>query len=150
MDRHKCPFHGKIIPRDELGNPQDSRPLDAPKSEAAAQEHPAAWQDPELLRDIEGATGLDLGSSSSSSLGRAGGAGKGGKGKGSGKKGKGKAKKYPGLTDIRKIENTSRNRLEKRILSRQAMKRVAAAMNRVDQRRYMDKFGNNFNYSIKQ
>lgn len=75
----------------------------------------AAWQDPELLRDIEGATGLDLGSTSS---GRTGQKGKGGKGKGSGKKGKGKAKKYPGLTDIRKINKTSRNRLEKIVMNR--------------------------------
>ena len=75
-----------------------------------------AWQDAELLRDIEGATGLDLGSSSASTSGGKG--GKGGKGKGKGKKGKGKAKKYPGLTDIRKINNTSRNRLEKIVMNR--------------------------------
>ncbi|XP_041477105.1 UV-stimulated scaffold protein A-like [Lytechinus variegatus] len=141
MDRQKCPFHGRIIARDEHGNPQDGS-----STMVKEEETDKAWQDPELLRDIEGAIGLDLGSASSS--GTTGQTGKGGKGKGGGKKGKGKAKKYPGLTDIKKINNTSRKRLEKIVMNRGAVKRVAAAMSKVDQKRYMDKFGNNFNYAL--
>lgn len=62
------------------------------------------WRDPELEADIEAALGIDLGSSK-------------GKKKGKGK-GKGKQKKYPNLTDITEVKNTSRNRLEKKIFKR--------------------------------
>ena len=67
------------------------------------------WQDPELLRDIEAATGVNL----------------------QVKKGKGKGKKSSesGLTNIREKMNTVRNRLEKKIFNRSSMKRVAADLN---------------------
>ena len=61
------------------------------------------WRDPELQADIEAALGVDLGS-------------KKGKGKGKGKKSK--EPKYPNLTDINTVKNTSRNRLEKKVLSK--------------------------------
>ncbi len=53
------------------------------------------------MRDIHAQTGMDL---------------KVTKGKGKGK-GKGKKKKYGNMTDIDKIKNTSRVRLEKRVFN---------------------------------
>lgn len=61
----------------------------------------ADWRDAELMRDIEAATGEDLGSER---LG--------------GKKGKGKKKKYPHLSDLKQSSNTSRCRLEKKVFNK--------------------------------
>lgn len=71
----------------------------------------SSWQDPELLRDIEAATGLNL----TVKKGKGKQVNKKGKGKGKGKKG---AKKYPGLTDLTLKTNTSRKRLEKRVFNK--------------------------------
>ncbi|XP_022091851.1 UV-stimulated scaffold protein A-like [Acanthaster planci] len=134
MDRFKCPFHGKIIPRDEQGKPQN--PEDKAKFQLTEEQEKQAKSllaDAELQKDIEGGLGIDLGSTSS------------GKGKGD-KKGKGKAKKYPNLTDLSKTSNTAMNRLEKKVLNKSALRRVANAMNKLEQRRYHDKYANNFNY----
>lgn len=58
------------------------------------------WQDPEFMKDVEAATGVDLGSSRYS------------------KKGKGKKKKHPNLTDLRECANTARARLEKKVFAK--------------------------------
>lgn len=58
------------------------------------------WQDPEFMKDVEAATGVDLGSSRYS------------------KKGKGKKKKHPNLTDLRERANTARARLEKKVFAK--------------------------------
>jgi len=106
-DRFKCPLHGKIIPRDNMGNPTRLEDKKLPHEENQAVNDD--WQDPELLRDIEAATGVNL----------------------QVKKGKGKGKKSSesGLTNIREKMNTVRNRLEKKIFNRSSMKRVAADLN---------------------
>eukprot|EP00094_Tigriopus_californicus_P007157 TCALIF_06890-PA protein Name:"Similar to uvssa UV-stimulated scaffold protein A (Danio rerio)" AED:0.18 eAED:0.18 QI:313/0.75/0.2/1/1/1/5/0/946 len=106
-DRVKCPLHGKIIPRDNMGNP--SNLADKLALEKIAQDKMAAnpdWQDPQLLQDIKASTGKDL------RIVR----------KGDKKKQK---RKFPGLTDIGAIENNTRARLEKKIFNRSSMKRVA-------------------------
>lgn len=64
------------------------------------------WRDPELMREIEAATGEDLGSSKTY-----------GKGKKAGK-GKGKKRKHPNLTDLKQTANTSRSRLEKKVFNK--------------------------------
>ncbi|NXS57881.1 UVSSA protein, partial [Brachypteracias leptosomus] len=133
QDRIKCPFHGKIIPRDESGIPVNAE--DRAREEKMKFEKQAAqpeWRDPEFMREVEAATGMDLGSSKSN--------GKGGKKKG-------KKKKYPNLTDLKQQANTSRSRLEKKVFNKGAMKRVVKAMNRVDQRKH-EKFANQFNYAL--
>lgn len=61
------------------------------------------WRDPEFMREIEAATGLDLGSSKSN---------------GKGQKKKGKKQKYPNLTDLKQQANTSRSRLEKKVFNK--------------------------------
>lgn len=52
------------------------------------------------MRDIEAATGEDLGSDRVA------------------KKGKGKKKKYPNLSDLKQSANTSRSRLEKKVFNK--------------------------------
>ncbi|KAL3863835.1 hypothetical protein ACJMK2_005563 [Sinanodonta woodiana] len=144
MDRVKCPFHGKIIARNDLGQPCDPQDIEKlVKEEAAKQDETVPdWQDPELLADIEAATGVDLGSK---------GKGKGkvkGRGKEKGRgKGKSKEKKYPDLTDISAIKNTARSRLEAKVLSKSSLKRVCTAMDQIAYKRIRDKFGNQFNYA---
>ena len=82
----------------------------------------------EVTRDIELATGMDLGSK---------------------KNKKGKKRKHPGLTDLKKNSNTSRARLERIVLNKEALKRVAEETDRVRKRIIDEKFGNNFNYALK-
>ncbi|NXH15567.1 UVSSA protein, partial [Bucco capensis] len=133
QDRIKCPFHGKIIPRDEAGIPIHAE--DRAREEKMRLEKQAAqpeWRDPEFLRELEAATGVDLGSSKSN--------GKGGKKKG-------KKNKYPNLTDLKQQANTSRARLEKKVFNKGAIKRVGKAMNQMDQRKH-EKFANQFNYAL--
>ncbi|KAJ8387393.1 hypothetical protein AAFF_G00157700 [Aldrovandia affinis] len=59
QDRVKCPFHGVIVPRDELGAP--TRPEDAARLEKERrkreEEQQPDWRDPQLMREIELATG---------------------------------------------------------------------------------------------
>uniref|UniRef100_G3MLP6 UV-stimulated scaffold protein A C-terminal domain-containing protein n=1 Tax=Amblyomma maculatum TaxID=34609 RepID=G3MLP6_AMBMU len=52
-DRFKCPLHGPVVARDDLGNPRDP---------SLAQPAPSLpdWQEPGLLRDLEAATGAQL------------------------------------------------------------------------------------------
>ncbi|NXN95354.1 UVSSA protein, partial [Rhinopomastus cyanomelas] len=133
QDRIKCPFHGKIILRDDLGVPVNAE--DRAREEKMRFEKQAAhpeWRDTEFMREVEAATGLDLGSSRTNEKG--------------GKK-KGKKQKYPNLTDLKQQANTSRSRLEKKVFDKGAMKRVVKAMNRVDQRKH-EKFANQFNYAL--
>lgn len=126
QDRLKCPFHGKIIPRDDSGQPLD--PDDRAREQRRQQARPD-WQDPEFLKDVEAATGVDLGSSRYS------------------RKGKGKKRKYPNLTDLRERANTARARLEKKVFAKASVQRVAAAMNQMDQKKH-EKFANQFNYAL--
>lgn len=128
-DRIKCPFHGVIVPRDEAGkciNPEDEEKLTV-KAEKEKQEIPD-WQDPQLLKEIQAATGLDLKMPEKN------------------KRRKKKDSKYPGLTDIKKKQNTVTRRLEKKVFKRGTVKRIAATLDKFDHRRFRDKFGDQFNY----
>lgn len=138
MDRVKCPFHGKIIGRDEYGIPSEpgQQNMASTSTQGQLEEEFNDWQDPELQADIEGALGVDLGSKK-----------KKGKGKGKGKKSK--EPKYPNLTDINVVENPARTRLEKKVLNKSAMKRVNEVMDNLAYKRIRDRFGNQFNYSLK-
>ena len=104
-DRLKCPLHGKVIARDNMGSPVEKN--DSIKT--LPQETDNDWQDPELLGDIEAATGINL--------------------KMPNKKGKGKKSKESNLTNIKAMQNTVRKRLEKKIFNRSSMKRVATDLN---------------------
>ncbi|XP_074660261.1 UV-stimulated scaffold protein A-like [Tubulanus polymorphus] len=133
MDRVKCPFHGKIIPRDEQGKPADPKQLPTKtKGKQKDREELPAWEDPELLRDIEAAKGLKLFPT-----------------KKKGKKKKGKHEDHSGLTDIKKRQNTTRTRLATRIFNKAVQKRVNSAMDSIDSKRVNDRFSNQFNYAFK-
>lgn len=58
------------------------------------------WQDPELMRDVEVAVGVDLGSS------RAGG------------RGRGKRRRHPGLTNLKQQACTARTRIAKKVFAK--------------------------------
>ncbi|KAK2849566.1 hypothetical protein Q5P01_009400 [Channa striata] len=130
QDRLKCPFHGQIIPRDQEGRPcrQEDR-LREEEEERRKREQQPDWRDAELMRDIEAATGENLGSDRV------------------GKKGKGKKKKFPNLSDLKQSDNTSRSRLEKKVFNKSSMRRVAQVMSKADRRKH-DKFSNQFNYAL--
>ncbi|CAK6977859.1 UV-stimulated scaffold protein A isoform X2 [Scomber scombrus] len=131
QDRLKCPFHGPIIPRDEEGRPsrQEDRRREEKEERRKLEAQPDLW-DAEMMRDIELATGADLGSES---LGKK-------------KKGK-KKKKYPNLSDLKQNANTARSRLEKKVFNKGSMRRVADAMSKSDRRKH-EKFSNQFNYAL--
>lgn len=130
QDRLKCPFHGKIIPRDDTGRPL--HPEDRAREQRQQLQRQAErpdWQDFEFMRDVEVATGVDLGSSRA------------------GRRGKGKRRKHPGLTDLKQQANTSRTRIAKKIFAKAAVQRVVTAMNQTDQKKH-EKFANQFNYAL--
>ncbi|XP_037531038.1 UV-stimulated scaffold protein A [Nematolebias whitei] len=131
QDRVKCPFHGRIIPRNHEGQPiREEDKQREEQAERKRREQQPDWHDAELMRDIEAATGEDLGSD-----------------RVSGKKGKGKKKKYPNLSDLKQSSNTARSRLEKKVFNKSAVRRVAQVMSKADQRKH-DKFSNQFNYAL--
>ncbi|XP_026213993.1 UV-stimulated scaffold protein A isoform X2 [Anabas testudineus] len=130
QDRLKCPFHGQIIPRDQEGRPcrREDRLREEAEERRKREEQPD-WRDADLMRDIEAATGENLGSDRVA------------------KKGKGKKKKYPNLSDLKQRANTSRSRLEKKVFNKSTMRRVAQVMSKADGRKH-DKFSNQFNYAL--
>ncbi|KAM6999958.1 UV-stimulated scaffold protein A [Tautogolabrus adspersus] len=130
QDRRKCPFHGPIVPRDQDGRPcrKEDR-LKEEREERRKREEQPDWRDAELMRDIEAATGENLGSDRV------------------GKKGKGKKKKYPNLSDLKQNANTARSRLERKVFNKSSMRRVAEVMSKADGRKH-EKFSNQFNYAL--
>ncbi|KAF7649223.1 hypothetical protein LDENG_00144790 [Lucifuga dentata] len=132
QDRVKCPFHGRIIPRDEEGRPcrQEDRLREEQEQRRRREEQPD-WREAELMQDIEAATGENLGSDRLAKKG----------------KGKKKKKKYPNLSDLKQNANTSRSRLQKKVFNKSSMRRVAEVMHKVDKRKH-EKFSNQFNYAL--
>ncbi|BES93154.1 Uncharacterized conserved protein (DUF2043) [Nesidiocoris tenuis] len=124
-DREKCPLHGVIVDRDDEGkivNPEDEEKVKKSKNTPDVPD----WQDPKLLAEIKAATGLDL--------------------KIPAKGQRLKRKKHPGLTDLNKKPDTPESRLSKKIFNKGAMKRVANTLDKLDRKRFRDKFGDQFNY----
>ena len=58
----QCPFHGKIIARDEQGNPTDPTDIArlAEKKFKESKEGIVDWEDPELQADIQLQMGIQL------------------------------------------------------------------------------------------
>lgn len=145
-DRVKCPFHGKIIPRDETGSPVNTTGAgsdltttseeNATSTSKERDKDSAATDWKEIGLEIEAATGLDLGGKSKR------------KRKSHSKRGDKKKLKGSGLTDLKKQKNTAKARLEKIVLNKKAMQRVADEMNSIATKRCLDKFANQFNYSL--
>ncbi|KAF6205498.1 hypothetical protein GE061_019671 [Apolygus lucorum] len=124
-DRQKCPLHGVIVDRDEEGNIVNPEDEEKVKKSTKAPEVPD-WQDPKLLAEIKAATGVDL--------------------KMPVKGQRLKKKKHPGLTDINPKVDTPESRIANKIFNKRSLKRVAATLDKLDQKRYRDKFGDQFNY----
>lgn len=141
-DRVKCPFHGKIVPRDETGTPINRAGVEGSSTSTCASDEPnqdsSATDWKEIQLEVEAATGLDLGGKSKQ------------KRKSHTKAGAKKEFKSPGLTDLKKEKNTARNRLGKIVLNKKAMRRVADQMDHIATKRHHEKFANQFNYSLKQ
>ena len=100
MDRYKCPFHGRIIARNQQGEAEDERIRQQEDEQRAKKRTIPEWQDPEMLEDIRLATGIDLRIDERK------------------KKKKKKKKIESGLTELGLEENTARKRLEKKIFKR--------------------------------
>ncbi|XP_033069322.1 UV-stimulated scaffold protein A isoform X1 [Trachypithecus francoisi] len=129
QDRLKCPFHGKIIPRDDKGRPLDPEDRAREQRRQLQKQERPEWQDPELMRDVEAATGQDLGSSRYSG------------------KGRGKKRRYPSLTNLKAQADTARARIGRKVFAKAAVRRVVTAMNQMDQKKH-EKFSNQFNYAL--
>ena len=100
MDRYKCPFHGRIIARDEQGRAADDKIRYQEEEQQRAKKRAIPeWQDPEMLEDIRLATGIDLRMDAAN------------------KRKKKKKKIESGLTDLNKEHDTVRNRLERKLLN---------------------------------
>ncbi|XP_075994796.1 UV-stimulated scaffold protein A isoform X2 [Genypterus blacodes] len=131
QDRLKCPFHGRIVPRDGKGRPckQEDR-LREEQEERRKREEQPDWRDAELMRDIEAATGEDLGSERLSKNGK-----------------RKKKKKYPNLSDLKQNANTARSRLQRKVFNKSSMRRVSQVLSKADRRKH-EKFSNQFNYAL--
>jgi hypothetical protein len=98
MDRYKCPFHGRIIARNDQGQAVDERiRVQEEEQQQAKKRSIPAWQDPEMLADIRLATGIDLRMT---------------------EKKKRKKKNESNLTELGIEEDSARKRLEKKLFNR--------------------------------
>ena len=59
-------------------------------------------------------------------------------------------KKHPGLTDLKVEVDTPRARLERKVMSKKALKRVSTSVDAANAKKYKDKFGYSFNYALSQ
>lgn len=91
-DKVKCPFHGKIIPRDHNGIPIDEVKRLEEERERNRKPVVPEWQDPQLLAEIKSATGVDLTMPK-----------------------KGRKTKQPRLADAKTCDLTPQQRLQKRL-----------------------------------
>lgn len=123
-DRFKCPFHGRIVPRDDLGRVVDLENKIILEKEK--KQNVPDWQDPQLLRDIQYQTGVDLKMPEKGS--------------------RRKRKRNSNLTNLKKEQDTPRTRLEKKVFKKSSVKKVANILDGIDQRKFRDKFGDQFNY----
>ena len=143
-DRLKCPFHGKIIPRDESGKPAAQQESDVPDEAPDPASGAIAANEPnwrEIQPEIEAATGLNLGgrrkrkvktTSSTTEEQKL-----------------SKKAKYARLTNLKKSTNTPRTRLEKKVLSERAVRRVTEQMGSITRKINKDRFSHQYNYAMQ-
>ena len=128
MDRFKCPIHGKIVARDEQGNVvNESDKLEKEKSTKQVN----AWEDEELIADINAATGNSIKITSKNKKGQ-------------------KNRPDKNITNLKKEANTTKSRLEKKLLDPKQLRKVGSIMESIERRQYNEKFHHNFNYSLSQ
>lgn len=127
MDRHKCPLHGKIVPRDKLGRINDGTGNATIGDESAPAVMP--WQDAELIADINAATGQNLMPVNSKNTRK-------------------RKSRNGNLMDKNEEKNTSRQRLAKRLLNSKNLRKIGSILDSIEQKQNHQKFHHNFNYSI--
>ena len=88
QDKQNCPFHGRIIIRDNEGLPIDDA-LRKEELDLRAEKKLNEWRDPNYLKMLSERTGIDL---TGAALGK-------------------RKRKYPNLIDIKVEHNTPRKRL---------------------------------------
>ena len=54
------------------------------------------------------------------------------------------------MVDLRKSEDTVRKRLEKRVFNKGSLKRVAATLDRLEESKHREKYGDQFNYMFSK
>lgn len=123
-DKVKCPFHGPIVPRDSEGAPLDAD-LRQREAEAKFQQKADEWKDPKYLKQLSLETGYDL----------------------EGKAQKNKRKKYPNLVDIKKLTNTPRKRLLRKISSKRVREKISNDLNALDDQAHQQ-FSQQWSYSL--
>ncbi|RNA35487.1 UV-stimulated scaffold A-like, partial [Brachionus plicatilis] len=124
MDRHKCPLHGKIVARDQMGNifnEKDKIEFEKNKVEVKP------WQDAGLLADINAATGLNLTVDNK----------------------KAKKRKSGNITDLKKTASSSTERLKKKLLDSKSLRKIGSILDAIETRRNYEKFHHNYNYAIQ-
>lgn len=132
MDRFKCPLHGKIVARDERGEFANAADRDEyeKRMKASGKEAVPAWQDRELIADINAATGLNLQVVES-------------------RADKKKNKRKSGDTAAAIRENTTtRSKLEKRLLNPKNLAKIGSILDSIERRQYHERFHHNFNYAL--
>ncbi len=126
MDRFKCPLHGKIVKRNEIGeivNEIDRKDTNEQNIEIQP------WLDTDLINDINAANGKTIIET--------------------GKKKKQRKGKLKGnLTDITKEEDTPRKRLEQRLFNKKSLNKVGAILDTIEKRIHHSKFHHQYNYSL--
>ena len=141
MDRYKCPLHGKIVPRDKMGNINGDAAGTAPSTSSAAKssfDEPesteiAPWKDAALIAEINAAKGLNIQPVES---------------KEEKKKKAQKRKRGGNLTAKDADENTPRKRLAKRLFNSKNLQKVGSILDSIERRQHHEKFHHNFSYSI--
>ena len=124
-DKLKCPFHGEIIPRDSDGLPVDLARRQQ-ELEAKFQQKADEWKDPKYLKELSAQTGRDL----------------------EGKNLKNKRKKYPNLIDIKKLENTPRKRLMRKINSKRVREKVSNDLSALDEQAHQQ-YSQQWSYALE-
>jgi hypothetical protein len=135
MDRVKCPLHGKVVARDETGkivNEKDQIEFDALNKKLNKQKE-TPWLDEELIADINASSGKNLIRTNST------------KKEADNKK----RKKNGNLVNVAKAENTSRMRLEKRLLCPKNMNKIGSILDNIERRQNYEKFHHNFHYALQ-
>lgn len=124
MDSVKCPFHGKMIDRDDEGNPVNGADFEYEKKRLDSQI--PVWQEPSFLRDLHAATGLDLTLTST----------------------KRKRNRFPGLKDVKR-DSDPKKRIAERIFSKEARLKVTTDLDSLHSLS-MDKFQDNWSYALRR
>ena len=136
MDRYKCPFHGKIVARNQIGEIENEKDKNDPavyKPEEESNKQLMPWQDPELIAEINAATGRNIQVIDPNNKKR---------------KGNKKKSQQGNLTDLSKETESPRERLERRLFTAKNLNKVGSILDSIERRLHHEKFHHNFNYSI--